>query len=48
MQSGRRTGISQTFERRNFPFEVTAYMYHGNFTSTKVVSDQLYTKYDLH
>ena len=47
MQAGARSGISEHFEKRNFPYEVTAYMYQGNFSSTTNLSEKPYTKDDL-
>ena len=47
MQAGHRSGIAEFFEKRNFPYEVTAYMYQGDFTSTRNLSEKFYTKDDL-
>ena len=48
MQAGKRTGIEQFLHSRHFPLEITAYMMQGEFKKTRVISDKLYTKKELH
>ena len=47
MQAGRRTAIDNWFKSRNYPVEVTLYMYQGRFEKTLNLTERAYSKQDL-
>lgn len=47
LQAGRRSAIEQFFKERQFPMELTLYMFEGNFKNTQCYFDHVFEKEDL-